>query len=703
MVSHEERGNFVLPQPTRQTGPFVKFHPLARTNTNVGSSNLSVIQLGQLCTICASIRGWIAEHTDEIRTSGYQGPDRPHHASAGQLEQSFRDGCHLCTLLWSSLLSGAELAVPIMTSAAEREEAVDNNLSDLRNGGAVSIRIDRETPYGDFNMYLMPRVEVPEDSRTLRAGKTLDGQATDIYTLDQRGRSALASLDTTIGTAAFQWAKECFETCMASHTDCQLRRSTALPTRLLHITKLPRPMEYSQLELRLIDTETLPVDQRVQYAALSYCWGPGPSFKLEKHNEQLLRSRITEQQLPRTIHDAVRVAAELGIDFLWVDSLCIFQDSPEDWEREASRMCDVYQGSMVTLYAIGAEKNADGLFSHRDPLMYAACPLLSLESDEQTLSVMPRNANGNSWPLFERGWVVQERLLSLRQLRFGPYLEWECAEGRKSEFDVDSGSLEVRRFNEALSVKTSAANTEEQWRKLRLMWKAIVDHYSQAKLTVQTDRLAAISGAITAIQRGTGHDNIAGLWDPLRAIDLLWETTVTDRLTLPTQPSGLGPSWSWISVDGAINMSTNVSILDDLVTEMVATVNLIPSTPGQFQQAIQISCLAIRSFTVRETNEKEENKGPSLDLYLSDCSIRHLFVRLDDWTSVTSPVVLLVLMIKQSRVHGLALIPSKELPGAYSRIGVVREDPILFPNCGCSRTLLARTRKPELREAFILV
>ncbi|KAJ4253945.1 hypothetical protein NW762_010344 [Fusarium torreyae] len=46
--------------------------------------------------------------------------------------------------------------------------------------------------------------------------------------------------------------------------------------------------------------------------------------------------------LPKTFVDAIQVARALGIPYIWIDSLCIVQDSPEDWKHEASRMAQVY-------------------------------------------------------------------------------------------------------------------------------------------------------------------------------------------------------------------------------------------------------------------------------------------------------------------------------------------------------------------------
>jgi hypothetical protein len=39
---------------------------------------------------------------------------------------------------------------------------------------------------------------------------------------------------------------------------------------------------------------------------------------------------IPFDSMPLTFKDAIQITRELGIDHLWIDSLCIPQDSPED-------------------------------------------------------------------------------------------------------------------------------------------------------------------------------------------------------------------------------------------------------------------------------------------------------------------------------------------------------------------------------------
>ncbi|KAF2799255.1 hypothetical protein K505DRAFT_266024, partial [Melanomma pulvis-pyrius CBS 109.77] len=97
-------------------------------------------------------------------------------------------------------------------------------------------------------------------------------------------------------------------------------------------------------------------DVSVDYVALSYCWGPQAQKQiLTQYNSSEWRSKgLSIVPLPRTIQDAVTVTRGLGLRYLWVDSLCIIQDSQEDIEQEIGKMQYVYENAYVTVVAADA-------------------------------------------------------------------------------------------------------------------------------------------------------------------------------------------------------------------------------------------------------------------------------------------------------------------------------------------------------------
>jgi hypothetical protein len=62
---------------------------------------------------------------------------------------------------------------------------------------------------------------------------------------------------------------------------------------------------------------------RTGYAALSHVWGSrdNPPPKLTKDNEMLYQDRIPLEDLSKTFRDAIKVVQNLGLRYIWIDSL----------------------------------------------------------------------------------------------------------------------------------------------------------------------------------------------------------------------------------------------------------------------------------------------------------------------------------------------------------------------------------------------
>lgn len=123
---------------------------------------------------------------------------------------------------------------------------------------------------------------------------------------------------------SLNFAKEQLRNCIEQHQNCRPARTT-MPTRVLSVAG----GHYKIVE---------PNGEPQQYAALSHCWGSSRQLELKAKSEELMKQAIPWARFPRTYQDAITVCQKLGIDFLWIDSLCIKQDDRQDWEREASKM-----------------------------------------------------------------------------------------------------------------------------------------------------------------------------------------------------------------------------------------------------------------------------------------------------------------------------------------------------------------------------
>lgn len=105
---------------------------------------------------------------------------------------------------------------------------------------------------------------------------------------------------------------------------------------------------------------------RSAFVALSHRWGTKhveyKSLSTTSANFRAHCHEIPLDSLPKTFRDAVLVTRGLGLRFLWIDSLCIIQDSKEDWDFEASRMAKVYNNAYLTIAADLAPHPNVGLF-----------------------------------------------------------------------------------------------------------------------------------------------------------------------------------------------------------------------------------------------------------------------------------------------------------------------------------------------------
>ena len=88
------------------------------------------------------------------------------------------------------------------------------------------------------------------------------------------------------------------------------------------------------------------------YFALSYCWGTDRGKTVAKTTRETLlpfHDQIDVKALPKTFQDAIQVVRSLGYRYLWIDSLCIVHDDPDDFGKECIQMGKIYANSICTI------------------------------------------------------------------------------------------------------------------------------------------------------------------------------------------------------------------------------------------------------------------------------------------------------------------------------------------------------------------
>jgi hypothetical protein len=190
-----------------------------------------------------------------------------------------------------------------------------------------------------------------------------------------------------------------------------------------------------------------------RYAALSHCWGSpsGPKSLITTLSTLQDRcSSIPLAILPTTFVHALYICWKLNIPYLWIDSLCIIQDSDSDWVKESAQMCDIYRSSYITIASSHAKDSSEGCFVRRDGLLTRPIELPirghRCFSDRivQLFFRYPYSFDletENLWS--ERAWTLQEWILSPRILFYSQMdVRWECLTTRYSEREHVHGPTE---------------------------------------------------------------------------------------------------------------------------------------------------------------------------------------------------------------------------------------------------------------------
>ncbi|KAF6830263.1 heterokaryon incompatibility protein [Colletotrichum plurivorum] len=318
---------------------------------------------------------------------------------------------------------------------------------------------------------------------------------------------------------ALQLAGNWYKYCRDKHAECSPPVAPTLPTRVLDIEK-----GNALKRVFLLETNKCPGE----YAALSYCWGPGNPVLVTTTGNiyEHLNDGILIDDLPRTIQDAIKITKSLELRYLWANRLCIIQDSAEDWAHEAARMCDVYSNATITLSADASKSGWEGLFlQHQEFSEMPYQALLDRQGNETPLTLLRKhrhtamiwsNVDSRDQPLNRRAWTFQERLMSRRILHFTTReMMWEC--NRPSEY-------ECRRSSSAFSSGYLLPAPEDDHQVLYMKWRHIVGAYMTRLLTVETDKLPALNGLALAFQACLPDDKyLAGMRSGNLEADLTWK------------------------------------------------------------------------------------------------------------------------------------------------------------------------------------
>jgi len=264
--------------------------------------------------------------------------------------------------------------------------------------------------------------------------------------------------------------------------------------------------------------------------------------------------------------DAIQVTQTLGIDYIWIDSLCIIQDSPDDWFSESASMSNVYGNSYLNIAATSAADGSHGLFHVRKE--YRNQSFLASSSTQGRIenlyhfvpAILFRHLMLEA-PLSRRAWVIQERLLSKRTIHFtSTQIFWEC--NKITACEAFPQQLPPTFHSDIELQMTFRKRPLQDYR-----WEDIVWLYTRCRLTFERDKLPAISGVAKRMMTLRNCSYVCGLLrEESFPLQLCWRRNGTEDGTIPRPKTQRAPSWSWAAIDCAISYrGTDIRLWDSPV------------------------------------------------------------------------------------------------------------------------------------------
>ncbi|KAL8690679.1 MAG: hypothetical protein Q9218_003924 [Villophora microphyllina] len=322
---------------------------------------------------------------------------------------------------------------------------------------------------------------------------------------------------------------------------------------------------------RLIDVDLNCIVHSVQkprYVALSYVWGGARTLQNTKITRKELAvegSLLTRaKDLPNTIKDAISLTKNLGEQYLWVDSLCVTQDDPNDQAQQIAAMDLIYSSAVLTVAAASgdsADAHLAGMPSnprqfrqhveHIQGIYLANRPADFADSIDKSI-----------WD--SRAWTLQERLLSARVLFIGKQRCFFSCQHRQDVF-VESDDLVESGLDRKFMPKVFQDYVPMMMQSSGCVnvssYRRVVKAYTSRQLTFASDILNAFEGIATGFRPVFRSDFVFGL--PQSEIDsqLLWQPSgPLSRRRDHKNGQPIFPSWTWAGWVGPVNCNIDENL-----------------------------------------------------------------------------------------------------------------------------------------------
>lgn len=279
-------------------------------------------------------------------------------------------------------------------------------------------------------------------------------------------------------------------------------------------------------------------------------WGQTKQLKLLQNTLTSLKTpeSLSEQSqefgISRTVRDGINLCRKLGERYLWVDTLCIIQDSSRDKMWQISRMGRIYSSAVLTIVAAsGTDADAGLLVPVTDSVnntptggegeegQYSGCKSIYVEVKEEFQQEM----RGCKWDT--RGWTFQEKVLSTRLLVFtGSKTFFQCRSTVWSSMSLPDQNIPPQIETTEIEIFSPDSELERYTR--------LVEEYSKRDLSFQSDALKAFSGIQGLFTTFSQKSNTFTYGLPVAAFDFAFCWAVCEHR--PDRRRHDFPSWSWV-------------------------------------------------------------------------------------------------------------------------------------------------------------
>ncbi|KAL8951381.1 MAG: hypothetical protein Q9222_002631 [Ikaeria aurantiellina] len=388
-----------------------------------------------------------------------------------------------------------------------------------------------------------------------------------------------------------QWLSEC----KSDHSHCQAENAAQhfRPLRLIHVGT-PRGSQEPYLHI-------VHEGQILSYATLSYCHGSfetdeRPIITLSSTNLVSMQTQIKHIELAKSFQDAISITRALSIPYLWIDALCVIQDSPQDRAWEASRKVQYFANAELNIAATASPHAHHGILTPRE----IARNSVELTGDAAGIGVRPiaedvfgliRNMRWfptrpplSAQPLTQQSHALLERMSAKRTVHFtDQQMIWQCQTcliGEDGQIGEDQDRFSQLCSNRPFDIhlrepmrEITGANENEHHRDpdtalatpvkgytgvkysldealIDTSWYDLIEEYTKRSIHEPRDFLPLLSPFAQKIQWQTEGSYLAGLWAmegqiPFRS--LLWYCKNGGAAA-----HNGSPSWAWSSVVGAV-------------------------------------------------------------------------------------------------------------------------------------------------------